>query len=89
LASRVAMGADLVLLVIDSDLTRTDREALQTLLSSGKPLHVVLNRSDRWPGTGTRSTLQQHSLTPSRRPATHRCGRSTAAGQAPARWPRS
>ena len=49
LASRVAMGADLVLLVIDSDLTRTDREALQTLLSSGKPLHVVLNRSDRWP----------------------------------------
>ena len=43
------MGADLVLLVIDSDLTRTDREALQTLLSSGKPLHVVLNRSDRWP----------------------------------------
>jgi len=49
LASRVAMGADLVLLVVDSDLTRTDREALQTLLSSGKPLHVVLNRSDRWP----------------------------------------
>ena len=49
LASRVAMGADLVLLVVDSDLTRTDRDALQTLLSSGKPLHVVLNRSDRWP----------------------------------------
>jgi hypothetical protein len=43
------MGADLVLLVVDSDLTRTDRDALQTLLSSGKPLHVVLNRSDRWP----------------------------------------
>ena len=49
LASRVAMGADLVLLVVDSDLTRADLEALQTLLESGKPLQLVLNRSDRWP----------------------------------------
>ena len=49
LASRVAMGADLVLLVVDSDLTRADLEALETLLESGKPLQLVLNRSDRWP----------------------------------------
>ena len=49
LASRVAMGADLVLLVVDSDLTRADLEALRTLLESGKPLQLVLNRSDRWP----------------------------------------
>jgi small GTP-binding protein len=49
LASRVAMGADLVLLVVDSDLTRADLEALSTLLESGKPLQLVLNRSDRWP----------------------------------------
>ena len=49
LASRVAMGADLVLLVIDSDLSRCDREALETLQASGKPLQLVLNRSDRWP----------------------------------------
>ncbi|WP_038556861.1 GTP-binding protein [Synechococcus sp. KORDI-52] len=49
LASRVAMGADLVLLVVDSDLTRADLEALGTLLDSGKPLQLVLNRSDRWP----------------------------------------
>ena len=49
LASRVAMGADLVLLVVDSDLTRGDLEALTTLLATGKPLQVVLNRSDRWP----------------------------------------
>ncbi len=49
LASRVAMGADLVLLVVDSDLTRADMEALRTLLESGKPLQLVLNRSDRWP----------------------------------------
>ena len=49
LANRVAQGADLVLLVIDSDLSRTDQEALKTLLSTGKPLQIVLNRSDRWP----------------------------------------
>ena len=49
LAARVAMGADLVLLVIDSDLSRCDRDALNTLQSCGKPLQLVLNRSDRWP----------------------------------------
>ena len=49
LAARVAMGADLVLLVVDSDLSRTDRDALDTLLASGKPVQLVLNRSDRWP----------------------------------------
>ena len=49
LAARVALGADLVLLVIDSDLSRCDREALETLQSCGKPLQLVLNRSDRWP----------------------------------------
>ena len=51
LAARVAMGADLVLLVIDSDLSRCDREALETLQSLGKPLQLVLNRCDRWPDT--------------------------------------
>lgn len=54
LASRIAMGSDLVLLVVDSDLTSTDLEALETLLECGKPLQLVLNRSDRWPD-------QQHS----------------------------
>ena len=49
LAARVAMGADLVLLVVDSDLTQADLDALNTLLASGKPLHLVLNRRDRWP----------------------------------------
>jgi len=48
LARRIAMEADLVLLVIDSDLTRTDQDALEVLQEAGKPLHLVLNRSDRW-----------------------------------------
>ncbi|MCS5700345.1 GTP-binding protein, partial [Cyanobium sp. FGCU-52] len=49
LAARVAVGADLVLLVIDADLTRVEGEALETLLAAGKPLLLVLNRSDCWP----------------------------------------
>jgi GTP-binding protein Era len=49
LARRLALGADLVLLVIDADLGRVELEALETLLASGKPLLLVLNRSDCWP----------------------------------------
>ena len=48
LARRIAMEADLVLLVIDSDLSRTDQDALEVLQQAGKPLHLVLNGSDRW-----------------------------------------
>ncbi len=48
LASRVAMQADLVLLVIDSDLTALDKEALETLLKSGKQIFLILNRIDQW-----------------------------------------
>jgi GTP-binding protein Era len=49
LAERVARGADLVLLVLDGDLTSVDQAALTPLLASGKPLVLVLNRSDCWP----------------------------------------
>ena len=48
LAMTVAMEADLVLLVVDSDLTRIDRVAIDALLANGKPFQLVLNRSDRW-----------------------------------------
>jgi GTP-binding protein Era len=49
LAARVALGADLVLLVLDSDLTQADAEALEQLLAGGKPVLLVLNRIDCWP----------------------------------------
>jgi len=49
LAQRVARGADLVLLVLDGDLTDGDADALTVLFTSGKPLLLVLNRSDCWP----------------------------------------
>lgn len=49
LATRVARSSDLVLLVLDGDLTSVEAEALGVLLASGKPLVLVLNRSDCWP----------------------------------------
>ena len=48
LAARVALGADLVLLVLDGDLTSVEHDALAPLLASGKPLLLVLNRCDCW-----------------------------------------
>jgi GTP-binding protein Era len=49
LARRVAIGADVVVLVLDADLSSVELEALETLLAVGKPLLLTLNRSDRWP----------------------------------------
>ncbi len=48
LATRVSLQADLILLVLDSDLTSVELEALKSLLIRGKPILVVLNRSDQW-----------------------------------------
>jgi GTP-binding protein Era len=49
LAARVALQADLVLLVLDGDITRVELEALEALRDGGKPVLPVLNRSDCWP----------------------------------------
>ena len=56
LAMRIARQADLVLLVLDSDLTSVERDALAVLQSSGKPVVVALNRCDCW------SDEEQHAL---------------------------
>jgi GTPase len=48
LAARLALHADLVLLVLDGDLTRVELDALSQLAASGKPLLLVLNRCDCW-----------------------------------------
>lgn len=48
LAARLAMHADLVLLVLDGDLNRVELDALEQLAASGKPLLLVLNRCDCW-----------------------------------------
>jgi len=49
LARRIAQGADLVLFVLDGDLSQPELRALTTLLDQGKAVQLVLNRCDRWP----------------------------------------
>lgn len=46
LAKEVAGRADLVLFVVDGDITETELDSLRTLLTRGRPIIVVLNKSD-------------------------------------------
>ncbi|MCP9771311.1 DUF697 domain-containing protein [Synechococcus sp. Tobar12-5m-g] len=57
LAARVALGADLVLFVLDGDLTQPEADALEQMLRLGKPLLLVVNRIDCWPAAERDSLL--------------------------------
>ena len=46
LAREVAGRADLVLFVVDGDITETELESLRALLTRGRPVIVVLNKRD-------------------------------------------
>ena len=46
LAKEVAGRADLVLFVVDGDITETELDSLRTLLTRGRPVIVVLNKRD-------------------------------------------
>jgi len=46
LAKEVAGRADLVLFVVDGDITETELDSLKTLLSKGRPVIIVLNKRD-------------------------------------------
>jgi small GTP-binding protein len=46
MAREVAGRSDLVLFVLDSDITDTERHALLNLLAQGRPVIVALNKSD-------------------------------------------
>jgi len=46
LAREVAGRSDLVMFVLDGDITDTELSALRAVLSTGRPLLVVLNKSD-------------------------------------------
>jgi small GTP-binding protein len=48
LAAEVAQRADIVLFVVDGDMTGTELEALRRLKTLGMPLIVVLNKADRY-----------------------------------------
>ena len=46
MAREVAGRSDLVIFVLDSDITDTELQALRTLLAQGRPVIVALNKSD-------------------------------------------
>jgi len=46
LAREVAQRSDLVMFVLDGDITESERRALKTLLAQGRPVIVVLNKRD-------------------------------------------
>ncbi len=48
LATRIALHSDLILLVLDNDINNVEIDALKSLLASGKPIIIVLNRCDQW-----------------------------------------
>jgi GTPase len=48
MAREVASRADLVLFVLDADLTNTEMQALQQLKQLDRPMLVVLNKADRY-----------------------------------------
>ena len=58
MASDEAVRAQIVVYVTDSDLSRTQFDDIQELLSFGKPLIVVLNKSDRY-SDAERALLKQ------------------------------
>jgi small GTP-binding protein len=56
MAREVAGRADLVVFVLDGDITDTELSALRTLLGLGRPVIVALNKSDLYTG-GEREAL--------------------------------
>jgi hypothetical protein len=56
MAHQVAMQSDLVLFVVDGDMTQAEVVALQALAREGRPLLLVLNKADRY------STEQREKL---------------------------
>jgi small GTP-binding protein len=46
MAKEVARRSDLVIFVLDSDITDSELQALRTLLSQGRPVVITLNKSD-------------------------------------------
>lgn len=46
LAKEVANRSDLVIFVLDGDITESERQALRTLLEAGRPVVIALNKRD-------------------------------------------
>ena len=57
LAVEVANRSDLVMFVLDGDITDTERTALETLLAQGRPVLLVLNKVDLYTADETEALL--------------------------------
>ena len=58
MAKEVAHRSDLVIYVIDGDITDSELSALRTLLAQGRPVVVALNKSDLYTTTDLDALLQ-------------------------------
>jgi len=58
LAKEVAGRSDLVIFVIDSDITDTELDALKAAISEGRPILLALNKSDLYTATEREALLQ-------------------------------
>ena len=54
----MAGRSDLVIFVLDSDITETERDALRSILSQGRPVLVVLNKADLYTKPECEALLQ-------------------------------
>jgi small GTP-binding protein len=59
LAHQVASRADLVLFVVDGDLTATEGEALRLLAAERRPMLLVLNKADQYTASERAALLEQ------------------------------
>ncbi|MDX1406130.1 MAG: GTP-binding protein [Woeseiaceae bacterium] len=58
MAKEVANRSDLVIFVLDSDITDSELQALKTLLSQGRPVVITLNKSDLYTKDELESLLE-------------------------------
>jgi GTPase len=58
MAREVAGRSDLVIFVLDSDITDTELQSLRTLLAQGRPVIVALNKSDLFTSEQKKALLQ-------------------------------
>ncbi len=65
LAKEVAGRSDLVIFVLDGDITETELEALRAVLAQGRPVLIVLNKSDLY------TTAERDALVVAIREKTH------------------
>jgi GTP-binding protein EngB required for normal cell division/membrane protein implicated in regulation of membrane protease activity/uncharacterized protein (DUF697 family) len=61
IAAQEARRSQVVLFVCDSDLTRAEKQAVESLVALGKPLVLIMNKSDRF-NTDEQAVLLQRLL---------------------------